>query len=121
MRPMKMLWAVVGAVALSVGCGPAMASTEEEASESSSVEHAVSAMGGEGGGHDGGTQCPPPKPPPHCSAACGPHGDKVRICHHAPPDEPGSKTIELCVAAPGAEAHLREHDKDRLGCCPKGH
>lgn len=123
MRPMKMLWAVVGAVALSVGCGSAMASAEEEVSEVVSTESEVAAMGGEGGGggHDGGSQCPPPKPPPHCSASCGPHGDKVRICHHAPPDEPGSKKIELCVGAPGAAAHLREHDEDTLGCCPKGH
>ncbi|RKG94197.1 hypothetical protein D7V97_39380 [Corallococcus sp. CA053C] len=75
-------------------------------------------MGGEGGGHDGGG---PHCPPPHCSVACGHNGDKVRVCHHAPPDEEGSKTIELCVGAPGAEAHLREHDEDTLGCCPKDH
>lgn len=119
MRPMKMLWAVVGAVVLSVGCGSAMASPEEEVPEVVSTQGEVAAMGGEGGG--GEPQCPPPKPPPHCPVSCGPHGDKVRICHHAPPDEEGSKRIELCVGAPGAEAHLREHDEDTLGCCPKGH
>ncbi|RKH72262.1 hypothetical protein D7X96_05450 [Corallococcus interemptor] len=53
--------------------------------------------------------------------ACGPHGDKVRICHHAPPDQPGSKTIELCLPIPGASAHLREHDEDTFGCCPTDH
>jgi hypothetical protein len=92
-----------------------VASTEEEVSDSLSTRNEVSAMGGEGGGHDGGPHCPPP----HCSVACGPHNDKVRICHHAPPDEPGSKTIELCLPIPGASAHLREHDEDTFGCCPK--
>ncbi|RKH60346.1 hypothetical protein D7V93_13460 [Corallococcus llansteffanensis] len=111
---MKMLWGVVGAVVLSVGCGPDVGSAQREASVPLSTEGNVSAMGDEGGGHGGG-ECP------DCSVKCGPHGDKVRICHHAPPDEPGSKAIELCIAAPGAAAHLREHDEDRLGCCPKGH
>jgi hypothetical protein len=111
MRPVKMLWGLAGAVVLVVGCNLA---TEEGLQEgdlaASPAETEVSAM--EGGG--GGGECPPPQ----CSAACGRDGKKVRVCHHAPPDTPGSKTIELCIAAPGAEAHLREHKEDTLGCCP---
>jgi hypothetical protein len=112
MRPMKMLWGVAAAVVLAMGCnGATVGDPQREDSEALATEGNVSAMGGEGGG---GEECPPPA----CSAACGHNGEKVRICHHAPPDSPGSKAIELCIAKPGAAAHLREHDEDTFGCCP---
>lgn len=125
MRPMKLLWGLASAVVLAVGCNAApLEGTEGDDSEALSTESEVSAMGGMGGC---GAECPPPPPPPPppcppppppCPTTCGPHGNKVRICHHAPPDSSGSKMIELCIAAPGADAHLREHDEDTLGCCP---
>lgn len=112
MRPMKMLWGLAGAVVLAVGCNAAtVGDPQGDDLEALSAESEVSAMWDD---DDGGEECPPPE----CSAACGRNGQKVRVCHHAPPDRPGSKTIELCIAAPGAEAHLREHDEDTLGCCP---
>ena len=111
MRPMKMLCGVAAAVVLGMGCNLSPADElKGEDSQDLPTSGNVSAMGDEGWG-----ECPPPPP---CSAACGHNGDKVRVCHHAPPDAPGSKTIELCIAAPGAEAHLREHSQDNLGCCP---
>jgi hypothetical protein len=109
---MKMLWGLAGAVVLAVGCNSVMGEDlQGDDLEALSAESEVSAMDCD---DDGGGECPPPA----CSAACGRNGTKVRVCHHAPPDRPGSKMIELCIAAPGAEAHLREHDEDTLGCCP---
>jgi hypothetical protein len=108
MRSMKMLWGVAAAVVLAMGCNAApLEESQGEDSQGLPTSGEVSAMGDE---------CPPPPPP--CPVACGHNGDKVRVCHHAPPDSPDSQTIELCIAVPGAEAHLREHSEDTLGCCP---
>lgn len=117
MRPMKRLLGMLGAVVIVVGCGAAVgsASAEGDELESVSTEREVSATLE---GDDDTGSCPPPD---KCSAACGRNGDKVRICHRAPPDKKDSKGIELCIAASGAEAHLREHDKDTLGCCKDKH
>jgi hypothetical protein len=118
MRLMKVLWAVAGAVVLAAGCNAApVEGTEKNDSEVLAMEDTVSAMEGDDGG---GGECPPPR----CKAPCGPGGKKVLICHHAPPDEKGSdekgsKEIELCIGAPGAEAHLEEHTKDECGPCKK--
>lgn len=111
MRPMKVLWAVVGAMVLAVGCNAApVEGLEEEDGETLTTERTVSAMGDDDGG---GGECPPTR----CNVPCGHNGKKVLICHHAPPDEEGSKEIELCIGAPGAEAHLDEHTEDTCGPC----
>jgi hypothetical protein len=114
-----MLWGVVAAMVLAVGCNAAMESApQEDDPEELATQSDVSAMGGDDDDDDdddGGGECPPPA----CSVHCGRGGKKVRICHHAPPDRPDSKPIELCIAKPGAKAHLREHKEDYLGCCKK--
>jgi hypothetical protein len=115
MRLMKLLWGVAGAVVLAVGCNvapvddPPWGDTNLLATESH-----VSVMKDDD--DDNGGECPPPP----CSVACGRSGQKVRVCHRAPPDSPGGRLIELCISASGAAAHLREHDEDTLGCCPEG-
>jgi hypothetical protein len=108
---MKKLLGLVGAVVVVVGCGAAgSGSAPEDALESLATEHEVSATATE---NDDGS-CPSPD---KCPVSCGDKGDKVLICHHAPPDKKGSKSIELCIDWHGAEAHLREHSKDKPGYC----
>jgi hypothetical protein len=111
MRPINVLWAVAGAVVLTVGCNAApVEGPEEHDSEALTQGSTVSAMEDDDGG---GGEYPPEK----CPVRCGPGGRKVLICHHAPPDEMGSKKIEICIGASGAAAHLDEHTEDTCGPC----
>jgi hypothetical protein len=111
MRLIKVLWAMAGAVVLTMGCNAApVESLEEDDSEALTMESTVEAMEDDDGG---GGEYPPTK----CPVRCGPGGRKVLICHHAPPDRNGSKGIEICIGASGAAAHLDEHTADTCGPC----